>query len=224
MPHHRQPVTAVGAPAAIGPYSHAVSAAGLLFCSGQIPLDAASGELVGDTPAAQARQCLQNLEAVCEAQETTAKQETEFANLFVGADHWTDLGLGDRWREAGEALGPYPEGARRAYAWSVYFYERYHRSWSDHLPASRWDSDGGGEMMEVHELAQALVANPSEAPLPDWVEALLAGDWQRSLSSFGETAPPAEFKPMLKLLAEACRRARREDAAQRLLDAIGDEA
>ena len=84
----------------------------------------------------------------------------------LGADHWTDLGLGDRWREAGEALGPYPEGARRAYAWSVYFYERYHRSWSAHLPASRWDSDGGGEMMEVHELAQALVANPSEAPLP----------------------------------------------------------
>src|SRR5213595_2961371 len=50
MSHHRQPVTAVGAPAAIGPYSHAVSAAGLLFCSGQIPLDPDSGELVGATP------------------------------------------------------------------------------------------------------------------------------------------------------------------------------
>ena len=47
MSHHRQPVTAVGAPAAIGPYSHAVIAAGLLFCSGQIPLDAKSGEFVG---------------------------------------------------------------------------------------------------------------------------------------------------------------------------------
>ena len=58
MSHHRQPVTAVGAPAAIGPYSHAVSAAGLLFCSGQIPLDPDSGELVGETPAEQAVRCL----------------------------------------------------------------------------------------------------------------------------------------------------------------------
>jgi 2-iminobutanoate/2-iminopropanoate deaminase len=71
MPHHRQPVTAVGAPAAIGPYSHAVSAAGLLFCSGQIPLDADTGELVGETPAEQAVQCLENLKAVCAAAGTT---------------------------------------------------------------------------------------------------------------------------------------------------------
>src|SRR3954451_14793912 len=67
MPHHRQPVTAVGAPAAIGPYSHAVAAAGLLFCSGQIPLDPSSGKLVGETPAEQTRRCLENLRAVCDA-------------------------------------------------------------------------------------------------------------------------------------------------------------
>ena len=65
MANDRQAVTAEGAPAAIGPYSHAVAAGGLLFCSGQIPLDAATGELVGDTPGEQARRCLQNLEAVC---------------------------------------------------------------------------------------------------------------------------------------------------------------
>ena len=67
MPHHRETVTAVGAPAAVGPYSHAVKAGGLLFCSGQIPLDAQSGELVGETAAEQATQCLQNLEAVAAA-------------------------------------------------------------------------------------------------------------------------------------------------------------
>lgn len=67
MSQHREPVTAIGAPAAIGPYSHAVRAGGLLFCSGQIPLDADSGELVGDTPAEQAGQCLRNLQAVCAA-------------------------------------------------------------------------------------------------------------------------------------------------------------
>jgi 2-iminobutanoate/2-iminopropanoate deaminase len=64
---HREPVTAIGAPAAIGPYSHAVRAGGLLFCSGQTPLDPESGELVGDTPAAQATRCLENLQAVCAA-------------------------------------------------------------------------------------------------------------------------------------------------------------
>lgn len=67
MSQHREPVTAIGAPAAIGPYSHAVRAGGLLFCSGQIPLDAETGELVGDTPAEQAARCLENLQAVCAA-------------------------------------------------------------------------------------------------------------------------------------------------------------
>jgi 2-iminobutanoate/2-iminopropanoate deaminase len=68
MAADREIVTAPAAPAAIGPYSQAVlvRSAGLLFCSGQIPLDAANGELVGDTPAQQARRCLENLEAVCE--------------------------------------------------------------------------------------------------------------------------------------------------------------
>ena len=63
----RQPITAPGAPTAIGPYSHAVRAGSLLFCSGQIPLDPASGELVGKTAAEQARRCLENLTAVCDA-------------------------------------------------------------------------------------------------------------------------------------------------------------
>lgn len=71
MSSEREIVHADGAPAAIGPYSHAVRAGGLLFCSGQIPLDPATGELVGDTAAAQARRCLQNLDAVCSAAGTS---------------------------------------------------------------------------------------------------------------------------------------------------------
>ena len=63
----RETVHAGAAPPAIGPYSHAVRAGELLFCSGQIPLDPASGEIVGDGAAAQARRCLENLQAVCEA-------------------------------------------------------------------------------------------------------------------------------------------------------------
>jgi 2-iminobutanoate/2-iminopropanoate deaminase len=63
----RRSINAPEAPAAIGPYVHAVAANGLLFCSGQIPLDPATGELVGSTPAEQAEQCLSNLQAVVAA-------------------------------------------------------------------------------------------------------------------------------------------------------------
>jgi 2-iminobutanoate/2-iminopropanoate deaminase len=55
------------APAAIGPYSQAARAAGLLFCSGQIALDPATGEMTGATVAEQARQVLTNLTAVLQA-------------------------------------------------------------------------------------------------------------------------------------------------------------
>jgi len=67
MSHHREPVTAMGAPAAIGPYAHAIRAGGLLFCSGQIALDPESGELVSDSVADQTRRCLENLSVVCAA-------------------------------------------------------------------------------------------------------------------------------------------------------------
>jgi 2-iminobutanoate/2-iminopropanoate deaminase len=67
----RKTVDAPTAPAAIGPYSHAVAAGGLLFCSGQIPLDPDSGDVVGTKPAEQATQCLRNLEAVCAAAGTS---------------------------------------------------------------------------------------------------------------------------------------------------------
>jgi 2-iminobutanoate/2-iminopropanoate deaminase len=63
----RRAITAPGAPDAVGAYSHAVAAGGLLFCAGQVPLDPDSGELVEGDTAAQAKRCLQNLDAVCDA-------------------------------------------------------------------------------------------------------------------------------------------------------------
>jgi 2-iminobutanoate/2-iminopropanoate deaminase len=63
----REPVHAAEAPEAVGPYVHAVRAGGLLFCSGQIPLDPKTGQLVGDSAADQAGRCLENLAAVCHA-------------------------------------------------------------------------------------------------------------------------------------------------------------
>jgi 2-iminobutanoate/2-iminopropanoate deaminase len=67
LPAHRELINAPGAPEAVGPYVHAVIAGGLLFCSGQIPLDPKSGEIVGATAADQAGRCLENLAAVCDA-------------------------------------------------------------------------------------------------------------------------------------------------------------
>lgn len=67
MSHHRETVTAPGAPAAVGPYSHAVRAGGLLFCSGQTPLDPGTGKLIEGSVGAQTVQCLENLATVCRA-------------------------------------------------------------------------------------------------------------------------------------------------------------
>ena len=55
------------APAAIGPYSQATRAGNLVFFSGQIPLDPATGELVGGDIAAQTRRAFDNLKAVLAA-------------------------------------------------------------------------------------------------------------------------------------------------------------
>jgi 2-iminobutanoate/2-iminopropanoate deaminase len=68
LPAHRESIRAPNAPEAVGPYVHAVRAGGdLLFCSGQIPLDPKTGDLVGATAADQAGRCLENLAAVCDA-------------------------------------------------------------------------------------------------------------------------------------------------------------
>jgi 2-iminobutanoate/2-iminopropanoate deaminase len=86
MSSERKAIHADGAPAAIGPYSHAVQSAGLLFCSGQIPLDPDTGEIVGDSAASQAQRCLQNLQAVCAAAGTSLDRAVR---LTV---YMTDLG------------------------------------------------------------------------------------------------------------------------------------
>ena len=63
----RERVFTPHAPEPIGPYSQAILAEGVLFCSGQIPIDPASGELVDGDVAAQAERALRNLDAVLKA-------------------------------------------------------------------------------------------------------------------------------------------------------------
>lgn len=88
------------APAAIGPYSQAVSADGWLYTSGQIGLDPATGEVVDGGFEAQVRQVLANLEAVL------ASAGCTFADVVKTTIYVTDLATFPRLNELyGEALG-----------------------------------------------------------------------------------------------------------------------
>jgi 2-iminobutanoate/2-iminopropanoate deaminase len=62
----RTPISTEEAPAAVGPYSQAIESDGVLYCSGQVPLDL-EGAIVGESPAEQLAQCMRNLSAVAEA-------------------------------------------------------------------------------------------------------------------------------------------------------------
>lgn len=88
MPTTREVVTAPDAPDAVGPYSHAVKAGGLLFCSGQIPLDPGTGELVGETAPEQAERCLRNLAAVCAAAGTSLDRAVRLTVYLADLGDW----------------------------------------------------------------------------------------------------------------------------------------
>ena len=70
----RIPITAPDAPDAIGPYSQAIRHGNFLFCSGQIPLDPAGGEIVQGSLADETVRCLENLAAVCRAAGTSLRR------------------------------------------------------------------------------------------------------------------------------------------------------
>lgn len=79
-------IKASNAPAAIGPYSHAVAMDGIVFTSGQLGMDPATGKLAGETIEAQTEQALKNLEAVLAADNMT------FANVVKTTIFLADLG------------------------------------------------------------------------------------------------------------------------------------
>ena len=108
MGKERETINVEGAPDAIGPYNHAVRANGLLFCSGQIPLDPDSGEMVGETPGEQATRCLENLKAVCEGAGTSLDRALRMT-IFT-----TDLGAFGEINDAYAAFFGSDEPARAA--------------------------------------------------------------------------------------------------------------
>jgi 2-iminobutanoate/2-iminopropanoate deaminase len=64
-------ISTENAPGAIGPYSQAVKTGNMVFCSGQIPIDPATGDFVSEDVAEQTEQVLKNLSAVLEAAGTS---------------------------------------------------------------------------------------------------------------------------------------------------------
>jgi 2-iminobutanoate/2-iminopropanoate deaminase len=74
------------APAAIGPYSQAISAGGFLFCSGQIPLDPTSGEMLCGSIEEETGQVMENLKAVLAAAGIGFEQVVKTTIYLVSMD------------------------------------------------------------------------------------------------------------------------------------------
>ena len=100
MADHRETVTAQGAPKAAGPYSHAVKAGGVVYLSGQTPLDPETNTLVEGDIGDQARRVLDNLSIVAAAAGTKLQDAVRIA-IYV-----TDI---SKFKDVNEAYGAYFE-------------------------------------------------------------------------------------------------------------------
>ena len=114
------------APQAIGPYSQAIKANGLLFASGQIPLNPATMEIVGANVTEQTDRVMQNLQAVLNAAGTdlgkTVKTTVYLSDMalfaecepqYVELDGWEDPGQEAWRRSARDGLGALPANCRK---------------------------------------------------------------------------------------------------------------
>ena len=79
------------APRAIGPYSQAVRAGNLIFASGQIPIDPATGEFVSDEITEQTEQVLRNISAVFEAAGASLNQVVKTTVFLADMDDFTAM-------------------------------------------------------------------------------------------------------------------------------------
>lgn len=81
-----QPIAPAGAPKAVGPYSHAIRIGDFLFCSGQIPLDPGTGNLVEGGIEKQSERVLENIKILL------MDQGLDFGNVVKTTVFMTDLG------------------------------------------------------------------------------------------------------------------------------------
>ena len=93
MPHSNSPVpiTTNQAPAAIGPYSQGVVAGNLLFISGQLPLNPATGDFVEGGIEERAHQCLKNIKAIAEAAGTGLDRAVKLTVFMTNMNDFTRI-------------------------------------------------------------------------------------------------------------------------------------
>ncbi len=87
----REPIATPGAPAAVGPYSQGIVSGDFVFCSGQIPLDPATGELIEGSMAEQTRRCMHNLAAVLEAAGSSLAKVVKFNVYLTDIDDYAEV-------------------------------------------------------------------------------------------------------------------------------------
>jgi 2-iminobutanoate/2-iminopropanoate deaminase len=122
MAENRRIVQTSEAPAAVGRYSQGlVTSAPLLFCSGQIPLDPGTGELVEGGAGEQTTRCLENLDAVCRQAGTSLARAVRVGVFCTDlAGDWADVNAayerffagGDPPARAAVGVAALPRGAR----------------------------------------------------------------------------------------------------------------
>lgn len=105
----KKQISAAGAPGAIGPYSQAIVSGNLLFCSGQLPIDAATGEMPSDIKA-QTRQSLLNVKAILE------EAGTSMENVLKTTVFLADMSLFGPMNEVYAEFFAEPYPARCAFA------------------------------------------------------------------------------------------------------------
>jgi 2-iminobutanoate/2-iminopropanoate deaminase len=105
----KKQISAAGAPGAIGPYSQAIVSGNLLFCSGQLPINAATGEMPDDIKA-QTRQSLENVKAILE------EAGTSMANVLKTTVFLADMSLFGPMNEVYAEFFNEPYPARCAFA------------------------------------------------------------------------------------------------------------
>lgn len=102
-------ISTPAAPAAIGPYSQAIAANNFVYCSGQLPIDPATGEMPADVKA-QTRQSLANVKAILEAEGMT------LANVVKTTVYLADMSLFAPMNEVYAEIFSQPFPARSAFA------------------------------------------------------------------------------------------------------------
>lgn len=105
----KEELSTMKAPAAIGPYSQGIKAGGFVYCSGQLPIDAATGEMPADIKE-QTRVSLENVKAVLEAAGLTLD------NVVKTTVYLADMSLFGAMNEVYGATFKAPYPARSAYA------------------------------------------------------------------------------------------------------------